>query len=595
MMDPRRIALLSMAICLWPWPGTAQNSDEVSLLREATLLEAGGQYPAAESVLVKLVTARPASAAGLLALERVLRQQRRLEQLPDHVERGLRDEPRSAVLNQLLLRTYARLDRPAALDAASTAWLEAAPESETAHREVARAWEARGDYQRARRVLEAGRETLGSHDALALELGALYAALGDHARAAVEWDRAIGPDGRAARQVRRLMGSLPDGGAAIVPDLVGSLAGEENSDGRMSAAMDIALAAGLEEAVVTIADRLVARLGEEARGRLLLDLARRADGAGLERVAFRAYGELLAQGGERAVPAIQARHAELAARLGGTPDGPRRPGTVGATPAVSGPERSVDDRAVAALRIEVMAGQDPGAAHRALDSFREAYPQAPELDRLVGLVGTGLVAAGRSTEAAAVLAGVRGPRSDLVRARLALARGAREQARAAYLRAAPGLSGAEATRVLSLVSLLSRVPDATGVELGLAMDDAAAGDPGRALDRLTAAAGQLGGAEAAAVLHFAAELADAAALDQDAVRLRRIIVADHPRSREAPDALLALARSVPREACEEARELLERLILEHPRSALVPQARRELERLRGNDASRQHQNHRSCS
>jgi len=32
---------------------------------------------------------------------------------------------------------------------------------------------------------------------------------------------------------------------------------------------------------------------------------------------------------------------------------------------------------------------------------------------------------------------------------------------------------------------------------------------------------------------------------------------------------------------DEVRRLLERLILEYPRSALVPQARRELERLRG--------------
>jgi hypothetical protein len=584
MTPSRRGALLGVLAALWAWPGAAQAVDEVSLLRDATLLEAAGQYPAAESVLVKLTVARPASAPALLALERVLRQQRRIEELPGHVERGLRHEPRSAVLNQLLIRTYLHLDRPAELDAAATAWLEAAPDSETAYREVARAWESRGDYARARQVLEAGREAMDRPDALALELGALYAALGQDDRAAGEWDRAIGPDGRAARQVRRLMSSLPDGGAVILPDLVTRLAGDRNSDARLSAALDIALAGGLEEAVVAVAERLAARLDAAARGRMLLDLARRADGAGLERVARRAYGELVAGGGELAVPAVRARHAELTAKLAANPSQePWEPASAG------------DGRAAAALRIEVMAGQDPHEAARTLTLFRDAHPQAPELDRLAGAVATALMARGDVTEAEALVAGVRGPRSELVRARLALARGERDRARAAYLRAAPSLGGAEATRTLSLAALLARVSDAAAEELGRAMSDVAVEDTGRALDRLMAAADQEQGDQRAAVLDFAARLADAASLEGDATRLRRIIVADHPRAREAPDALLALARSVPAEACHEARELLERLILEYPRSALVPQARRELERLRRAQASRPNQIQPSCS
>jgi TolA-binding protein len=65
--------------------------------------------------------------------------------------------------------------------------------------------------------------------------------------------------------------------------------------------------------------------------------------------------------------------------------------------------------------------------------------------------------------------------------------------------------------------------------------------------------------------------------------MRREIVAEYPRSREAPSALLALARTVAQRpgSHDEGRLLLERLILEHPRSALVPQARRELDRLLG--------------
>lgn len=575
MRGPGRVALLAVVGLLWSLPAVGQDGiDEVTLLRRASLLEAAGQYPAAESVLVKIVTVRPASAPALLSLDRVLRQQRRLAELPAHIERGLQNEPRSALLNQLLIRTYARLDRPAELEAAAAAWIEAAPGAETAHREVARAWEARGDYQRARLALEAGREQIGRPTALALELGALYATLGQTGRAAEEWDRAVGPDGRAARQVRRLLASLPDGGAAVIPDLVRRLSADQSSDARMAAALEIALSAGLEEVVTGLAQRLAERSTPESQERMLLDLARRADGAGMGRVAYWAYGEIVARGGEAVAPAVRSRYGELALEFSG------RPGAAGAAALVApGDGTSADRRAAAALRIEVMAEQDPEQASQALDAFREAYPQAAELDRLVGMVGAAMLTRGRLSEIEVLVAGVRGPRSDLVRARLALLRGDRDRARAAYLRAAPGLRGAEATRTLSLVSLLPRVADETGVALGHAMADVAAGDPGRALDRLLSAAERVDGAERAAVLDFAVGLADEAALDRDALGLRRMIVADHPRSREAPGALLGLARSLPPEASGEARELLEQLILEYPNSALVPQARGELERL----------------
>ena len=52
---------------------------------------------------------------------------------------------------------------------------------------------------------------------------------------------------------------------------------------------------------------------------------------------------------------------------------------------------------------------------------------------------------------------------------------------------------------------------------------------------------------------------------------------------EAPAALLALARTLTNrsETMGEARDQLERLILDYPRSPLVPQARQELDRLQG--------------
>jgi TolA-binding protein len=70
-------------------------------------------------------------------------------------------------------------------------------------------------------------------------------------------------------------------------------------------------------------------------------------------------------------------------------------------------------------------------------------------------------------------------------------------------------------------------------------------------------------------------------LHGEAEEIRREIVEEFPRAPEAPPALLSLARSmIARNApSQDVRLLLERMILEYPRSALLPQARRELDRL----------------
>jgi hypothetical protein len=87
--------------------------------------------------------------------------------------------------------------------------------------------------------------------------------------------------------------------------------------------------------------------------------------------------------------------------------------------------------------------------------------------------------------------------------------------------------------------------------------------------------------ERSAILDFAAGLADRTGLSEEAEQMRREIVEEAPESPEAPLALLALARQrlVRKDGQDEARQLLERLIVEYPRSALVPQAQRELDRL----------------
>jgi hypothetical protein len=136
-------------------------------------------------------------------------------------------------------------------------------------------------------------------------------------------------------------------------------------------------------------------------------------------------------------------------------------------------------------------------------------------------------------------------------------------------------------------ALLGAVRRDTLLELGAALLLAARGDSLRASRALVSVARELegpgGAGEAvAAVLSWAAQCAagghDAAAAEA----LWREVVDRLGGSSAAPGASLALARSLAgRGLLREAAAQLEAMILAFPRSALVPEARRELDRARG--------------
>ncbi len=589
------LALIGVVLGVGSSPAQEAGAGEIERLREAARHEAAGELDRAESLLRDVVEERPESLPALLSLERVLRRSGRLEDLVPLVEAGLAREPSSPLLNQLRVRSLSELDRVAELEAAATDWLGAVPGLEVPYREIGRVWRARGEYARAREVLEEGRRRLQRPDALALELGDLYAEIGEPRLAVREWDRAIDRRGRGATQVRRRLRSLPDAGGAVLPDLLDLLAREPAPRGRLEAAVELALEGGLEDRTWSLVERLLPELAVTERRALMEEIGRKADAAGLARLAYRAYGELVAieeaagrrgrgtVAGGAASPAnmrllvIRDRVAELALVVGDTAGAARSYRAVEEAfePGSPGRRRAMADR------IELLAARDPGQALDALNAFIVEHPEAPEVDGLSAAIARALERDGRRGEAERVLSGVDGPRSSLVRGRLLLARGEIAGARAEYVRAAPGLEGREATRVLTLATLLGRIPATSGPVVGDALRLRDRGDAGAAVDRILAGVAAVEPDGRAPLLDFAAGVAVESGLMEEARTIRRRIVTDHPGAAEAPRALLALARDLGSEvdARAEARELLERLIIEYPRSALVPQARRELDRL----------------
>lgn len=548
-------------------------------LQEALTLEASGDLMGAARVLSGVLEEDPASVQALLAYERIMRTQGRLEELLPALERLLAAEPGSALGHQMRVRLLAELDRGAELESALEDWIDATPRLETPYREAARLWLERGDADRALRVLERGRSRLGRADALGLELGDAALMLGDLNRVVREWDRAIGADGRGFTLVRRRLAALPDGGARVVPGLIEALVSGRSGPARHRAAVELAIGAGRAEQAERIARQLAPKLAATDRAGFLIEVARRAEGAHLPRLAYWAYGALLSARAEQPL-AVRGRLGALALELGDTASA-RDHFKVIEQAYETG---SVERRQAMAVRIELTAREGKvEAAADELVHFRREFPDAPETDRLAAALAGLLLDRGDRSGAERALLGTSGPYSGLARGRIALQAGDLAGARSALLMAAPQLQGAEATEAIALITLLRRLTPAGGEVLSQAMPLVAAGDLAEGVALLLEESGELERQERAALLDFAAGLAERGGLAAEAERIRRTLVAELPETPEAPAALLQLGRSLGArpEGLEEARSYLERLVVEHPRSALVPQALRELDRLGG--------------
>ena len=189
--------------------------------------------------------------------------------------------------------------------------------------------------------------------------------------------------------------------------------------------------------------------------------------------------------------------------------------------------------------------------------------------------------------ARALLAGVAGPRSALERGYLHLAGGEAVPGQAALQDALSGISPEVATEVIALLDLLDRLE---GEALAAFMRSAVLAHQGRtegALSEMEIAIDVAPQDEQPPLLAMGARIADGGLVPERAARFRARIIRDHPYSSEVPEATLELARfmhATP-EGVDEAIRLLENLILSQPNSAMVPTARRELQRIQGGAGS----------
>ena len=585
---PGRGAVLALILGALAWSVAPMAVDgqirmrnsEAQLLRESAARESRGDYDGAEEVLRRLLDEAPGSSGGLFALERVLRSKGELVTILPSVDAFLHQDPTSSGVRSLKLRVLMEADSLDALRREADLWMNAERTSDVPYREVSRVYERAFGADAALEVLREGRDRIGRDDALGLEIGDLLANAGDVDGAAEEWAGAVGDDAaHVATITRRIQGLTEhrrEAGIAVVEAL-----GESRLLARRRAGARMALDLGLGTQAMPLVRDVAGDLEGRARSTFLSDVARRARDNDLVQVASWAYDEL----GEGAATPTERRQfdqriIDVALASGDTVAALEAQRRVAAS--FSG--GSVDRRRATAQVIRLEGSRsEPEELRTMLAEFREDFPNAPELDELAATVAGALLVRGDPAGAAAVLDGISGPKSSLERGYLLLAAGEIDEGRSALLLALTGLPPVEATPVIQFAGLLGRTSEEGARALAAAGVAAHRGMGAQAGTMLLDATHALPEEERPSLMAEAARFASAGGASGVAADIRGRIIADFPDAAEAGEAALALARFHARttDGREEAIRLLEDLITQRPNAAIVPDARVELERLRG--------------
>ena len=577
--------LLCMTV-LRPVGIQAQEFDprlETRLLRTAASQEFSGDLAGAEKTLRSLMEQRPTSTRGLLALELVLRTQGRIHEILPFAERYADLEPNASSPRLLELRVYTELDDRNALEDAAEDWMDVGGPYSEPYREVARVFGRVFGPERALSILERGRSQLGRPSLFAMEAGDFLRELDRTEEAVLEWAGVIGNDGSQVSAVMRRVAEIKEDREELVLPLLEQLRRPPTTGPRLRAGARIALEAGVFGEARSLAETALEDLPDRPRRGFLTAFAQQAEEVSAMGVALWAYEALREGATDDAETRALDQNITVAALATG--DTAR---ALEAQHAIADglPEGSTErQRAIAEiLRLGIERG---GVGVReSLAEFAKEFPNAPQLDELSMTLAVQLDAGGDREAARSLLAGVEGPRSALERGYLYMAAEEAVQGREALQDALPRVSPEVATEVIALLDLLDRLE---GETLAAFMRSAVLAHRGRtvgALSELEVAIDVVPRDGRPQLLAMGARIASEGGVPKQAADFRERIIREHPYASEVPEATLELARfkGATPAGVNEAIRLLEDLILSQPNGAIVPTARRELQRIqRGSD------------
>ncbi|MFL5612170.1 MAG: tetratricopeptide repeat protein [Gemmatimonadaceae bacterium] len=549
-------------LCLPRVAARAQSNDTTAFYK-ALELESAGKYRDA-APLFRSALSTTSAVSALLGLERVYAELGWSDSLLAPLDTLIKRNPHESVYRSVQLRTLQSLGKEERLRAAIDQWVKDVPGDPSPYREYARLLLQRGLTASADSVIRQARQALGSANDLQLEIAQLRAAMGLWEQSAQAWRLALASSPYLEQAAVYALAPTPLATRTTVRQVL------------LAPPIDVAsrrALAGLEMGWGSPADGwLVLRElpPDSLSAAAWTDFATRAEGE--ERWPL-ARDALVAALHWRRTPETTLRAANAAVRAGD-------PGTALMLLPLEGPGAAITDSARAArttvplqARALAMVGR-PAAAQRLVERF-DRWLTPGTRTALTRAVALGWVRAGDMGKARASLssAGAEGDSSDAA-GWLALYEGNLRTARV-LLRTSTETTPELATAL----AIVARIHADSAPSLGRAFLMLARNDTSGAAAAFVEAADRQGSGEATSILlATAAQLRSALRDDTQAIALWKRIVEQQSSTPEAPSAELEWARALRRHGDSAgAVARLEHLILTYPQSALVPQARRELD------------------
>jgi hypothetical protein len=550
-------------------------SQQTSVTR-AFDLERRGDYAGAVEAYRAVLAGKPADVSALLGLERSLLPLNRSADILPAVRTALAVAPTSSALHGIALRAWAFAQQPDSVRSTAERWARIAPTEEAPYREWGAAELGRQNRSAAGAAYLRGRERLGRPDAMAAEMAQLSLAEADYPTALREWLLAV----------RRLPGYLASAVATLAqapeaarPDLLRLLGRESDLVSRRVEAhlrarwgdppggfrvLTAALPADRVQAIAVLRGLL-----DQLRT-LRSQAAKRTEGMVLEAIAARSPQVEASRIRLEAARAYTAAGDRAAARrmLGDLADD-RTSGSV------------ASGAATTLIGVLISEGKLDDATKR-LAELRPSLP-ADDYDAIRRRLAVGWMGQGNLERADSAIAADSSVEGLALSGRIRLYRGDIGAAVELFKAAGPYAGDrAEATHRTTLLALLQPLEKDSMPDLGRALLQLDQGDTAQATAGFERVAAELPASQGGAELYLlAGRLSAASGKPEEAERLLRAAAVKEAPS-TAPAAELALAELlISGLRGPEAVEILEHLILTHPQSALVPQARRRMDEARG--------------
>ena len=501
---------------------------------------------------------------GLLGLERVFGNLAQDDSVLPIVDSLLTQAPTDKIVRGVQLRVLRLLGREHDARVAFNTWVKLVPHDPTPYREYASQLLSDGRAALADTVLQEASASLGSTKALTIEVAQLRAALGLWAAAAAAWRDAMLSEEYLEQTVVYSLQSAPIAHRDSIRTVLraATKASSKKVLGSLELQWGNARDGWRAISTLTAADSAFDTWNDFSQ-----DAERQ--GAWLAaRDAFAAMNKLRPL-------AATAMRAASAALSGGEP--------ASALDLIASARSQMQPVAIRTqllpLQIRALSQLGRAAEAEALVARDSAQIDPGTRRAYARLIAWGWIRAGQVEKARAAIAGGNGDDEDEVTAWIALYDGNLAKARAGMRR--PTESTAE---ILTAMALLSRTKQDSSRAAGAGFLALARGDSAQAVARFERAAEELPDA-APLLLALAARVQSARHQDGPAIAIWSRILTQYSTAPEAAESDLEWARTLRRKGdMAGAIDHLEHLILTYPQSALVPQARRELDAVRTGNA-----------